>query len=145
MKLKHTLCLISIVFFFICTSYLHAASNQIYGNIVVTRLVSVYDGDTFRVDIDLFPPIIGNNMPVRIYGIDTPEIRGTRTKDLADQAKYMTQSLLNQAKTIELRDMRRGKYFRILAEVWIDGKNLGQLLLEKGLAKPYFGGKRPQW
>jgi len=141
MKLK--ILLVFLTFIFITDPV--SAEQKTYGHVIVNRLVSVYDGDTFRVDIDSFPPIIGNNMPVRIYGIDTPEIRGTRTKDLADRAKYMTQSLLNQANTIELRDMRRGKYFRILAEVWIDGKNLGQLLLEKGLAKPYFGGKRPQW
>jgi len=145
MRFKRILYLIPIVFVFICTSYLYSASNQTYGNIVVSRLVSVYDGDTFRVDIDSFPPIIGNNMSIRIYGIDTPEIRGTRTKELADRAKSVTRSMLKKAKVIELRDMRRGKYFRIIADVWVDGKNLGQYLIDQGLAKPYFGGKRAKW
>ena len=145
MRFKRILYLISIVFVFICTSYLYSASNQTYGNIVVSRLVSVYDGDTFRVDIDSFPPIIGSNMPIRIYGLDTPEIRGTRTKELADRAKSVTRSMLKKAKVIELRDMRRGKYFRIIADVWVDGKNLGQYLIDQGLAKPYFGGKRAKW
>ena len=30
-----------------------------YGDLTVIRLVSVYDGDTFVVDIDKFPEIIG--------------------------------------------------------------------------------------
>lgn len=145
MKFKHTLYLIPVIFLFIFTPYLYSASKKTYGNIVISRLVSVYDGDTFRVDIDEFPSIIGKSMPIRVYGIDTPEIRGTRTKDLADQAKQLTRSLLQKAKVIELRDMRRGKYFRIIADVWIDGKNLGQILIKKGLAKPYFGGKRSKW
>ena len=121
------------------------ASDKTYGNIVISRLVNIYDGDTFRVDIDSFPAIIGKNMPIRIYGIDTPEIRGTRTKDLANQAKRFTQLALQNAKKIELRNMRRGKYFRIIAEVWIDGNNLGKMLIQEKLAKPYFGGKRPRW
>ena len=145
MKFKRIFYLIPIVFVFTCMSYLYATDNQTYGNIVVSRLVSVYDGDTFRVDIDSFPPIIGSNMPIRIYGIDTPEIRGTRTKELADRAKSITRSMLKKAKVIELRDMRRGKYFRIIADVWVDGKNLGQYLIDQGLAKPYFGGKRAKW
>lgn len=41
--------------------------------------------------------------------------------------------------------MKRGKYFRIVAEVRVDGQNLGQLLIEKGLAKPYDGGKKQKW
>jgi len=122
-----------------------AAEKKTYGNITATRLVSVYDGDTFRVDIDTFPPIIGQNMPIRVYGIDTPEIRGNRTKDLAMQAKNVARLLLENARVIELRNMRRGKYFRIIAEVWLDGISLSQVLIDKGLAKPYFGGKRPQW
>ena len=84
-------------------------------------------------------------MPIRVYGIDTPEIRGTRTKDLAMQAKNVARLLLENARVIELRNMRRGKYFRIIAEVWLDGISLSQVLIDKGLAKPYFGGKRPQW
>lgn len=140
MKIKYIIPLL-VLFFIIPVQ----ASDQTYGNIVISRLVSVYDGDTFRADIDSFPAIVGQSIPIRIYGIDTPEIRGTRTKELADKAKRFTQSALKKAKQIELRNMRRGKYFRILAEVWIDGKNLGKLLIQQGLAKPYFGGKRPKW
>ncbi len=121
------------------------ADDTTYGDIVVSRLCYVYDGDTFRADIDAFPPIIGKNIPVRVYGIDTPEIRGTRTRELADRAKFFTRFKLENAEVIELKNMRRGKYFRILAEVWVDGANLAQLLITNNLAKPYFGGKRPRW
>ena len=141
--MKYKILLIFLIFAFIATPV--AAEKKTYGNITVTRLVSVYDGDTFRVDIDSFPPIIGQNMPIRVYGIDTPEIRGTRTKELANRAKSVARSMLKKAKVIELRNMRRGKYFRIIADVWVDGKNLGQYLIDQGLAKPYFGGKRAKW
>jgi endonuclease YncB( thermonuclease family) len=41
--------------------------------------------------------------------------------------------------------MQRGKYFRIVADVFVDGSNLGQELIERGLAKPYDGGTKPKW
>ena len=45
--------------------------------------------------------------------------------------------LLSDAKTIELKNPQRDKYFRVLAEVWIDGESLGEKLKSEGLAKEY--------
>jgi endonuclease YncB( thermonuclease family) len=47
----------------------------------VTRIISVYDGDTFRVDIDELSDIVDKNIAIRILGIDTPEIRGQCEKE----------------------------------------------------------------
>ena len=41
--------------------------------------------------------------------------------------------------------MQRGKYFRILADVYIDGKNLADDLIKAGHARSYDGGKRLGW
>jgi endonuclease YncB( thermonuclease family) len=38
--------------------------------------------------------------------------------------------------------MKRGKYFRIVAFVYIDGKSLGDELLKHGLAIKYEGKKK---
>jgi micrococcal nuclease len=38
--------------------------------------------------------------------------------------------------------MQRGKYFRIVADVMIDGEDLGELLVEAGMAIRYDGGKK---
>ena len=75
-------------------------------------------------------------------------MRGTseEIKLLAEQARELTERALKSAKAIELRNPERGKYFRIVAEVWVDGKPLAELLKEEGLAKDYDGeGKRPEW
>jgi micrococcal nuclease len=121
------------------------AADETYGN-VIAEVVGVYDGDTFKVNIDGWPDIIGKEISVRIYGIDTPEIRGTKgdTKRLALSAKMFSANYLLGCK-VELRNMRRGKYFRIIADVYVDGENLAELLIKEGLAKPYYGGKRPIW
>lgn len=38
-----------------------------------------------------------------------------------------------------MRNINRGKYFRIAADVYIDGKNLGDILIKNNLAIFYDG------
>ena len=112
------------------------------------QIVEVYDGDTFKIDLPSQHPLFGDDISVRVFGIDTPEMRGTsdEVKALAYKAKNRTQELLSDAKTIELKNPQRDKYFRVLAEVWIDGESLGEKLKSDGLAKSYDGeGARPEW
>ncbi len=113
----------------------------------VSKVVSVYDGDTLRVDIDGYPDVVGKNMPVRIRGIDTPEIRGKcpEEKALAKKSRDFLRLKLAEAKEIELLDVDRGKYFRLLASVYVDGKSVGKLLISEGMARAYDGGKRLGW
>ena len=55
---------------------LSAQAAPQYGTVTVSKVISVYDGDTFRVNIDSLPPIVGKNIPIRVNGVDTPEIQG---------------------------------------------------------------------
>ena len=113
----------------------------------VSKVISVYDGDTFRVNIDSLPPIVGKNIPVRLEGVDTPEINGKcqYEKDLALEARDFVRSKLSNAVEILLNDLQRGKYFRIVAKVYIDGVSLEEELLQNGLAYQYNGGKKSNW
>ncbi len=117
-----------------------------YGSIVISRVTNVYDGDTFRVDIDQWPPLIGKNAPIRINNIDTPELRAKcpYEKQLALLAKKFTQDKLQHANVIELKNLNRGKYFRITADVFIDGESLAEELLTAGFAKVYSGKTKKQ-
>ena len=118
-----------------------------YGTVTVSRVISVYDGDTFRVDIDSLPPIVGKNIPIRLNGVDTPEIRGKceYEKDLAIKARDFVRNKLANAKEIKLNNLQRGKYFRVVANVIVDGVSLEQELLENELAYKYSGGKKSSW
>ena len=113
----------------------------------ITAIQSVYDGDTFKVDFDCDVDVFCKNMSIRINGIDTPEIRGTKGKEreMALKAKAFTKKYLENAKNIELKNLDRGKYFRLVSDVYVDDQNLATLLMEAGLAKPYDGGKKPVW
>ena len=125
-----------------------AESN--FGNVTV-KWVRCYDGDTCTFNVPSWPPIIGRKISVRILGIDTPEIRGKCDKEkvLAIKARDTVRVILGTANTerreIELRNMRRGKYFRILSDVFVDDMNVAQYLIYMGLARPYQGGKRKSW
>jgi micrococcal nuclease len=116
-------------------------------DIIVSRVVSVYDADTFRVDIEGWPDIVGKNMPIRVKGVDAPEIRGKceSEKVQAKIARDFTRSLLESGARVELRNLKRGKYFRFLADVYIDDTLLSEKLIVGGLARPYDGGHRDGW
>ena len=116
-------------------------------DIIVSRVVSVYDADTFRVDIEGWPDIVGKNMPIRVKGVDAPEIRGKCESEKAQAkiARDFTRSLLESGARVELRNLKRGKYFRFLADVYIDDTLLSEKLIVGGLARPYDGGHRDGW
>jgi endonuclease YncB( thermonuclease family) len=118
-----------------------------YGTVIVSKVISVYDGDTFRVDIDSLPSIVGKNIPIRLNGVDTPEIQGKcqHEKDLAIKARDFVRNKLANAKEIKLTKLQRGKYFRVVANVLLDGVSLEQELLENKLAYKYTGGKKSSW
>lgn len=132
----------------LCTSVcLAGADTDNYGTAVITEVTSIYDGDTFRANIAHWPPIVGNRISVRIKGIDAPELKGRcdQEKKLARLARQMTVEMLRAGEKIELHNLQRDKYFRVLADVHVGGKDLGAALLKAGLARPYNGGTKKDW
>ena len=131
----------------LCLCSVPSLAKAQYGSVIVTKVISVYDGDTFRVDIDSLSPIVGKNIPVRLEGVDTPEINGKcqYEKDLAIEARDFVRNKLSKAKEIKLNEIQRGKYFRVVAKVFIDGVSLEKELLDKDLAYKYKGGKKINW
>ena len=116
-------------------------------NFYNVEYVRNYDGDTITVNIKNVHPLIGDEINIRIRGIDTPEIRGKckYEKDLAYEAKYFVRDILLFAKKIDLINVERGKYFRIVADVYIDGKDIKDFLLDTGYIVMYNGGSKVNW
>lgn len=117
------------------------------GLAVVESVVSVHDGDTFSANIAGWPPVAGYRIGVRVAGVDTPEMIGSCPCEtaMAKDARTFTLNKLRQASEVRLVNIRRDKYFRILADVWIDGESLAQELIDEGYARPYAGGKKQGW
>lgn len=104
--------------------------------VVASRLVSCFDGDTFRVDVDTWPQLFGRKIPVRVRGINCPE-RSSKDPEqslIAVNAHAFTKSALLNAKQILLVNVQRGKYFRLVADVYLDGQSLSESLVSAGLA-----------
>ncbi len=126
------------------TLSLGASAKDTYPDITEFTIDHAYDGDTLFINIPSFPDIAGKNIGIRVLGIDTPEMHGKcqQEKDLAKKAKYRMIELLENAENITLTNVGRDKYFRIDANVMVDGVDAGKILVEEGLAVEYFGGTK---
>ncbi len=132
---------------FITSIFTVNAQDKNYGDVELLEVTSIYDGDSFRANIKGYPAIIGQHMSIRINGIDTPELRGKCEveKQLARKAKQFTVERLRATKSIVLKNIKRGKYFRLIADVYIDGVSLGEQLIKHGHAVKYSGEAKPNW
>jgi len=110
------------------------------------KYIRNYDGDTITFEIPGVHPLLGNKISVRLKGIDTPEIRTKNTceKKIGRTAKRLVENLLKGAQRIDLKNIKRGKYFRIVADVYVDKVLLSDVLLKNRLAASYDGGRKPR-
>ena len=106
-----------------------------------------YDGDTCYIIMPALPQSL-QKMSIRILCIDTPEIRGDCPKEkyLALEGRKIANELFRNGNNIEFKNLQWDKYGgRILADVEIDGQNYADILIQEGLARPYFGDKKESW
>ena len=99
---------------------------------------SVYDGDTFRADVDLGFSLTLANQRVRILEIDAPEIRPLATRTEAERVRDILIERIGDRTVVICTEAREFDSFgRILAYVFLDGVDIGRWLLEEGLVEPY--------
>jgi micrococcal nuclease len=108
------------------------------------RFVRNYDADTVTFDIPGVHPLIGKNISVRVRHVDAPEMRGHLPceKQAARTARKLVENLLQNAKRIDLVDVGKDKYFRILADVVVDGQLLKDVLIKNRMVYGYEGGTK---
>ena len=107
------------------------------------KLVRVVDGYTVDIDIDLGFGVWLRKQRIRMYGIDTPE---SRTSDDVEKiyglaAKEFLVKWTNSG-DLSLKTFKdgKGKYGRILGELWYGGEhNINQLLIDNHHAVKYHG------
>ena len=104
------------------------------------RIVSVYDGDTVRADIDLGFNTWRKNEKLRLVGVDTPEIRGvsdeTKARGIAARDALRERILDKDVLVCTIKD-KTGKYGRYLARIFVDGEDVNAWLISSGHAVPY--------
>ena len=112
-------------------------------------VVKNYDGDTFTIRFKSVPKHMKmfEFMPIRINGIDTPEMRGgwRGSKELAREAQKVVEEKLGRAYEIKLRNLKKGIYSRLSADVIVKDfsdtmpYDLGEQLIVWGFARAYDG------
>lgn len=108
--------------------------------------LSVQDGDTFYINVFDVNNTLGKRMPVRIRGIDAPELRDKRPaiKEKAKKSKAELENILSKGDVV-FYNVGRDKYFRLLADVRVGKTDVATYMIRKKLAKPYDGKKKPKW
>lgn len=92
--------------------------------------VRIIDGDTqvYRIDLGFHVHV---DTPVRLLGWNCPEVR----EPLGPAAKVAAEQILGAAEHVIIETEKDAQTFgRWLGRVWIDGRELGELLEQRGLA-----------
>lgn len=135
--------LLSSLIFFGCLFSAHAHAHA-------WKVIKVIDGDTVKFEVGFLPKELGSSLSVRQLGIDTPE-KAPRAKcdkeaELGKKATEFTKSAVASAKSIDVQLKSWDKYGgRVLGNIVLDGKDLGKMLIDANLARPYFGEKKSDW
>jgi len=119
-------------------------------------VIKVYDGDTITVAARL--PYADSPLyrfPVRLRGIDSPEIRGkTPAERAAAVAARDALAARISGRTVELRNTGSEKFGRLLADVYLTAnlgaasdknQSLNDWMVASGFAVKYDGGKKDEF
>ena len=88
-------------------------------------VTKVIDGDTIKVS--------GIGANVRLWGVDTPELKTAKGKSVK---KVVEKRLLGKTVTLDIDNVKpRDKYGRVLAKVYLNGKDVNKWLLNKKYAR----------
>lgn len=109
-------------------------------------VVSVYDGDTIRVNIDLgfgmkWCGYDGNGVKIRLWAINTPELRGESREEGLKSKQALIDLLEGKRVVLKTIKDRTGKYGRYLGILYVldneEWKNVNETLVKEGYAVKY--------
>ena len=102
--------------------------SEINAKLPTTIIKSCYDGDTCTT-------IDGEK--IRLACIDTPEIKGKKADPVpAKDARDFLNNLLSNKK-VSIRRVTYDRYGRTVSELFINGINVQELIVQKGYGKIY--------
>ena len=98
------------------------------------KIVKVYDGDTVTAEIDLGFKIKVTET-IRLYGLNTPEVRGEERPDGLISRDKLRERILDKNVVIKTMKDKKGKYGRYIAEIYLEAENINEWLITEGLAE----------
>jgi len=105
-------------------------------------IVSVYDGDTVRANIDLGLDVWIYNEKLRLARINAPELRRPTLIEGRKSRDFLREKLIGKAVIVETIKDKKGSFGRYLAEIWLEDEdgnyqNINTLMLDMHLAVLY--------
>ena len=100
------------------------------------EIIAVYDGDTVTAKVDL-GFLHFQIMKLRLFGIDTPELRGPEREQGLIVRDIVREMILNKEVEIHSYKDKQGKFGRYLATIIVGDINLNQWLIDNGHAESY--------
>jgi len=118
-----------------CMTFSVHASSYESGDLVCTgRVIYVSDGDTVHVKCN------GQKLKIRVAEIDSPEIEKQNKpcfgQPLGKGAKQLANEIL-LGRTVDVRFFDEDRWKRMVARLFVDGRNYSHLLIEAGFAHIY--------
>ena len=101
------------------------------------QVEKIYDGDTITrsvVDLGFNTTVV---VKFRLYGINTPELRGSTLAEGRIARDRLKALILDKAVIIKTNQDKKGKYGRYIATVYVGDLNVNRLLVDEGLAVEY--------
>lgn len=104
----------------------------------LATVISVYDGDTITVSVDLGFHI-SQTMSVRLARINSPEVRGSSSTEGLEARDYLRSILLGKKVTLVTYKDSKEKYGRYLADVYLGEPRVfncvNDMMVTKGFAQ----------
>ena len=91
--------------------------NQLYR--YKAHVVRVYDGDTCTVDIDLGLSTWVRGESIRLYGINSKEVRGAEREEGLKARDFLSSLILGKDVYIETILDKKGKYGRYIGKIYL--------------------------
>lgn len=103
------------------------------------KMISVYDGDTCTLKIDLGLDVTKNNEKVYLSRINAPEVRGEERPEGLAARDWLRQRIDGREAWVQTLKGKKGKYGRHIVEIWAEDVpgvfvNISDEMVSKGLA-----------
>lgn len=104
-------------------------------NCYKANVTKVYDGDTVTLDIDIGFDLKLGSQSCRLFGINTPEVRGEEREKGLISRDYLRNLISDKEIDIYcINNGDRGKYGRLLIIIYYNDENINKLLVTNGYA-----------
>ncbi|HOQ04460.1 MAG TPA: hypothetical protein PKY88_04535 [Anaerohalosphaeraceae bacterium] len=129
------------LWFFLTTPAVQKASSNLstatavnYGQAEIAQVLEVFPDFHLLCNIRNYPPVVGEQMPVYIRGLQPG---GTQAD--AKVQTYLQTLLCKQPRdpnqVILLKNIQRGQSFCLIADLEINGRDVGDFLVQQGLVE----------